>query len=139
MNPRLWKIVAAVALGLVLAGAVGWIWGSQGRWAAEDRLASLQREHRLVEARARLLAAQVDLYKLNFGAAAANLESARGLLEQAAAGLGGEQADIRTALQTSLESADEARRLASEVNPGAQAPAERALAALQRAESLRSR
>jgi hypothetical protein len=38
-----------------------------------------------------------------------------------------------------MESAEEARRLAAEVNQGAQASAERALSALQRAESLRSR
>jgi hypothetical protein len=140
VNPRLLKIVAGVALGLVIALGIGWLWGSGGRWAAQDHLASLQEQHQLTEARARLLAAQVDLYKLNFGAAASNLERARQSLEQASATHeGSEHADLRAALQAAVKSAEEARRLAAEVNQGAQASAERALSALQRAESLRSR
>lgn len=140
MNPRLWKIVAGVALGLVIALGIGWLWGSSGRWAAQNQLADVQAQYQLTEARARLLAAQVDLYKLNFGAAASNLERARQSLEQASAAHdGSEHTDLRAALQTSRQSAEEARRLAAEVNQGAQASAERALSALQRAESLRSR
>ena len=140
MTGRLWKIVAAVAAGLVLALAVGWLWGSRGRWDAERELSRVQAEHVFTESRARLLAARVDLYALNFGSAASNLQTAKRSLQQALASYDREeQPEVSAALQSAVAAADEAGRLAAEVNPSAQAAAERALADLQRADSRRPR
>ena len=140
MTGRLWKIVAAIALGLVLAVAAGWLWGASGAWEAQRELRTLQRDHQLTEARARLLAARVDLYTLNFGSAASNLGAAKRSLEQAVASYDAEeQAELVAALRGAVAAAEEGRRLAAEVSQSAQAAAERALAQLQRAESLRSR
>ena len=140
VTSRMWKIVAAVAVAFIIAIAGGWLWGSQGRWPAERELARLQLDHELTGARARLLAARVDLYALNFGSAAANFEAARRSLQQALARLeGGDQAEVTAALQAAIAAAEEGGRFAAEVNPSAQAGAERALAELHRAESRRSR
>ena len=81
MNTRLLKIIAAVALGFVLAIAGGWVWGASGRLELQSRLKQTDLRLQIAEARARLLAARVDLYTLNFGAAAQNLESAKVPLE----------------------------------------------------------
>ena len=141
VTSRVWKIVAAVAVALIVATAGGWLWGSQGRWAAERELARLQLDHELTGARARLLAARVELYALNFGSAAANFEAAKQALQQAQGRLAGgeDQAEVAAALQAAIAAAEEGGRFAAEVNPSAQAGAERALAALERAESRRSR
>ena len=140
MNSRVGKIVAAVAVALLVAVAGGWLWGAQGRWAAERELAGLRLDHDFTGARARLLAARVDLYALNFGSAATNFEAAKRSLQQALARLASEdQPEVVAALQAAVAAAEEGGRLAAEVNPSAQAGAERALAELQRAEARRAR
>jgi hypothetical protein len=64
-----------LALGLALAG--GWVWGSLGRWSAEDaRRLSGTRLHE-AGAQASLLRARVNLFENNFGEAGQNLAAAR--------------------------------------------------------------
>jgi hypothetical protein len=140
VSPRLLKIVGGIALALVLAVAVGWLWGAQGRWEAERRLTRLQLDHEYAEARAGLRAAQVELYRLNFGEAASSLEAAKQSIQRAlTAAERDDQAETANALRTALAAADEARRLAAAVNQSAQGSAERALTEVQRARSLVSR
>jgi hypothetical protein len=128
------KIAGAVAVALVVALAAGWLWGSSGRRDLESRVASLELQNHFAEARARLLAARVDLYTLNFGSATRNFETAKKPLEAIATafeqdGDAGRAKEARAA----LAAAEEARRLAAQVNQSAQASAERAVAALGRA------
>jgi hypothetical protein len=71
------KAVGVMLLALGLAVLGGWVWGSLGRWSAEDalRLSGI----RLHEsgAQANLLRARVNLFENNFGDAGQNLAAAR--------------------------------------------------------------
>ena len=134
MNTRMLKIVGAIALALVVALAAGWIWGSSGRRDLERRVASLELQNRLSEARALLLAARVDLYTLNFGSATRNFETAKKPLEAIAIAFEQDgDADRAKEARAALAAAEDARRLAAQVNQSAQASAERAVTALARA------
>ena len=67
--------------------AVGYLWGARGRWAAEERLGVMERQWRLADARREALAGSVEIYKLNFGAAAGHFEAARATTASVAAAL----------------------------------------------------
>jgi hypothetical protein len=134
VNTRPLKIIAAVALGLVLALAGGWVWGASGRLELQSRLKQADQRLQIAEARGRLLAARVDLYSLNFGAAVQNLESAKVPLDAVIGsyerdGESGRLTDARAA----LAAVEEARSLAARVDQSAQGAAARALAAFERA------
>ena len=134
MNTRLLKIIAAVALGFVLALAGGWVWGASGRLELQSRLKQTDLRLQIAEARARLLAARVDLYTLNFGAAAQNLESAKVPLEAVIGSYERDGEDARvTDARAALSAIEEARKLAAQVDQSAQGAAARALAAFERA------
>jgi hypothetical protein len=134
VNNRMLKTVGAIAIALIVALAAGWLWGSSGRRDLEHRVATLELQNHLADARARLLAARVDLYTLNFGSAARNLETAKQPLEAAATAFEQDgDADRAKEARAALAAAEEARRLAAAVNQSAQASAERAVAALGRA------
>jgi hypothetical protein len=134
------KAVGAIVLGLAVALGAGWLWGASGRWDAERQLASARLERELTGARAQLLAARVDLYKLNFGSATSNFEAAKRSLQAGRGAL--DQDDDAAAiqrLQAATAAAEEARRLAAQVNPAAQVAAERALAELEQAQAHQPR
>ena len=134
MNTRLLKIIAAVALGFVLALAGGWVWGASGRLELQSRLKQTDLRLQIAEARARLLAARVDLYTLNFGAAAQNLESAKVPLEAVIGSYERDgEASRLTEARAALAAVEEARKLAAQVDQSAQGAAVRALAAFERA------
>ena len=140
MNSRALKLVAAVVLGFAVTLGIGWLWGASGRWEAERQLMDARLNSDLTGARARLLAARVELYRLNFGSATSNFEAAKRSLEASRAALDQEDdAPSIERLQAAIAAAEEARRLAAQVNPAAQAAAERALAELDRAEPGRAR
>ena len=135
MTTSTWKVIGAAVLVLVLAVAGGWIWGSSAGRSAERELAGLRLQHHLTNARSRILAARVDLYRLNFGSATTNLEEAKAPLEAAAGMLDREGDPERAAaVRSAIQAADEARRLAGKVDQAAQGPADRALAEIQRAQ-----
>src|SRR5436190_23478342 len=69
------KIVGAVALAMILAVAGGWAWGRSGRAGMEERLAACDLRLRFTDAKSRILGGRVDLYSLNFGAAAQNFDA----------------------------------------------------------------
>ena len=74
------KQLKLAGIGLLVALTVlaaGYLWGARGRWAAEERLGTMERQWRLADARREALAGSVDIYKLNFGAAAGHFETAR--------------------------------------------------------------
>ena len=62
--------------------ALGFLWGSRGRWAAEERLGVVERQLLLSDARRETYAGSLELQKLNFGAAAGHFEAARAASDQ---------------------------------------------------------
>ena len=125
------KQLKLAGIGLLVALTVlaaGYLWGARGRWAAEERLATVERQWRLADARREALAGSVEIYKLNFGAATGHFEAARATAAAVAtsldsAGQSGHAGNARSAA-THL---DEARALASRLD---QAAGQRAAAAV---------
>jgi hypothetical protein len=134
VDVRLLKIIGAVTLGFVLALAAGWVWGASGRSELQSRLNETTLRSDINEARARLLAARVDLYSLNFGAATENLEAAKTPLAAAMHRYerDGETDRVKGA-QAAIEATESARRMAAKLDQSAQGAAARALATLERA------
>lgn len=124
-------IVTLVALVLMTAT---YFWGGWGRWAAEKRVARVEAALALSEARRDALAGSLDLYKLNFGAAAGHFESARAAADHArallkTAGVSSDSSDVASASAL----LDEARALAARLDQAAGQKAAAAIAALDRA------
>jgi hypothetical protein len=128
------KIVGAVALALVVAVAGGWLWGISGTRAAERRLAENDLRLRLTDARGRILGARVDLYSLNFGAAAQNFDAARAVLASVIdtyeAGTTSPRADR---LRAAIADLEEAKRLSGQMRQDSHVPADRAVQAVSAA------
>jgi hypothetical protein len=134
VNVRLLKIIGAVALGMLLALAGGWVWGASGRGELQSRLDETDMRFQVSDARARLLAARVDLYSLNFGAATENLEAAKIPLEAVIHRYeGAGETERATDTRAALAAVEEARRLAAQMDQSAQGAAAAALGALERA------
>ena len=134
MNARLLKIIGWVAVGFLLALAAGYVWGASGRRELQSRLNDTDLRLHVVDARTRLLAARVDLYSLNFGAATQNLEAAKVPLQAVVQRYERDGDTARaTKAQGALAAAEKARRLAAQLDQSAQGAAADALAALERA------
>jgi hypothetical protein len=134
VNARLLKIIGGVALGFLLALAAGYAWGASGRLALQSRLHDADLRVHVSDARTRLLAARVDLYSLNFGAATGNLEAAKVPMQAVLQRYQGDGETARvTDAQSALASVEKARRLAAQLDQSAQGAAADALAALERA------
>jgi hypothetical protein len=128
-----WGVMAGVALAVL---AAGYVWGAWGRRAAERELARSNAVVALGEARRHALSGSLDLYKLNFGAAATHFETARATTDRARglltdAGSTADPADLAAAI-TSL---DEARALAAKLDQAAGQKAASAIALLDKAAS----
>jgi hypothetical protein len=128
------KMVMFALVGLLVAVGSGWLWGSWGRWAAEENLRDAELRVQLAEARASLLSARVDLFEINFGKASADLERAKqaistaaGLLEKAG------RADEAASARQALAKAGEAQQMAGAVDQTASARVVDALTAIGRA------
>jgi len=134
VNVRLLKIIGAVALGFVLALAAGWVWGASGRSELQSRLDQTTVRSEISDARGRLLAARVDLYSLNFGAATENLEAAKIPLAAVMHRYerDGETDRVKDA-QAAIDATENARRLAAKLDQSAQGAAASALVTLERA------
>jgi hypothetical protein len=124
-------LVALVAVTVLGAGYLG---GARGRWAAEERLAQVERQAVLGETRRLVLAGQLALTRLNFGEASGLFESARVSADQAARRL---EADGLLPLAgestTAAAALGEARGLAAKLDQAAAGKASDALTALDRA------
>jgi hypothetical protein len=128
-----WGMMAGVALAVL---AAGYVWGAWGRRAAERELARSNALVALGEARRNALSGSLDLYKLNFGAAATHFETARATTDRARgmltdAGSTADPADLAAAV-TAL---DEARALAAKLEQSAGQKAASANALLDKAAS----
>jgi hypothetical protein len=118
MMKRLLGICAAL---LVALGA-GWVWGTSGRSDLTRALRIAELRTGLLEGRAAVLDARLDIYSVNFGEASRHLEAARSAVRAADARLNslGRQADTKP-LQLALAKIDEAQRMAGQLNQDANA------------------
>jgi hypothetical protein len=128
-----WGVMAGVALAVL---AAGYVWGAWGRRTAERQLARSNALLALDDARRNALSGSLDLYKLNFGAAATHFETARATTDRARglltdAGSTADPADLSAAV-TAL---DEARALAAKLDQAAGQKAASATALLDKAAS----
>ena len=131
--PQQIKTIGIAALVALTVLGAGYLWGARGRWAAEERLAFVERQAALNDARRLVLSGQVSLTRLNFGEAAGLFESARAGTESAAvqmetAGLAVAVGDLRTA----AAALGEARALAAKLDQSAFAKAGDALTLLDK-------
>lgn len=126
------KLGGWIALALLVALAAGWLWGSSRSWPMGARLARAETRLHLTDARARALAARVDLYSLNFGAAAQNLSGAAEAVNRALPLV--EDAEDGSAraerLRVALAALEDARQAAGRLDPAAHTSATRALQAI---------
>ncbi|MBP7570813.1 MAG: hypothetical protein KBA95_12205 [Acidobacteria bacterium] len=129
-------------LRLALAGLVavlvvlfaGYLWGTSGRGALEDRADALEARLRAAEAQRALAVARVDLFELNYGQASRHLEEARRAVERLAALV--KREGPREALDPVQEAAGhtrEAQQLLAQMDQAAGSRAASALQALDRA------
>ena len=114
--------------------ALGFLWGSRGRWAAQEQLARVEQQLLLSDARRETYAGTLELQKLNYGAAAAHFEAARAASDQARlrAEAAGETAQSQQAAAATGLLA-EARSLCAKVDQAAGERAQRAARALEQA------
>jgi hypothetical protein len=116
------KRVLGVSVALLVALGAGWVWGASGRWDLDRALRIAELHGRLLEGRAAVLDARLDIYSVNFGEASRHLEAARSALRAAAPRINslGRQADTES-LEFALAKIDEAQRMAGQLNQNANA------------------
>ena len=122
------KAIVGMLLAICLAVLGGWVWGSLGRWSAEDalRLSGVRLHQRGAEAN--VLSARVNLFENNFGAAGQNLSAARADLQTVAQALeDGGQKEAAGRLRTAITKIGEAIDLAGRLDLTANARAADAL------------
>ena len=128
------KLVGICVLVTATVLALGFLWGSRGRWAAEERLGMVERQLLLSDARRETYAGSLELQKLNFGAAAGHFEAARAASDQVRLRFeaAGDPANSERAA-TAAGLLNEARSLSSRLDQGAAERAQRAARALEEA------
>ncbi|HEY8550987.1 MAG TPA: hypothetical protein VIL35_13605 [Vicinamibacterales bacterium] len=114
------KLAGYAALALVVAFGLGWAFGRSGTSEIRDELATRRLRMMLVEARAQILDAQVNLYTANFGNASRHLEYARPSLAAAAAELRDQrQTQQAERITQALQALSQAQELAVKLNQDA--------------------
>ena len=116
------KRILGIGVALLVALGVGWTWGASGRSDINRALRIAELRDGLLEGRAAVLDARLDIYSVNFGDASRHLEAARRALRAADArliGLG--RQEDATRLKLALTRIDEAQRMAGQLNQDANA------------------
>ena len=116
------KRILGIGVALLVALGVGWAWGASGRSDVNRALRIAELRDGLLEGRAAVLDARLDIYSVNFGEASRHLEAARRALRAADArliGLG--RQEDATRLKLALTRIDEAQRMAGQLNQDANA------------------
>jgi hypothetical protein len=116
------KLILGIGVAMLVALGIGWAWGASGRSDVSRALRIAELRDGLLEGRAAVLDARLDIYSVNFGEASRHLEAARSALRAADARLNdlGRQEDA-TRLETALTRIDEAQRMAGQLNQDANA------------------
>ena len=114
------KLILGIGVALVVALGVGWAWGAWGRAEIDGALQVAELRDNLLEGRAAVLDARLDIYSVNFGEASRHLEAARTALRAADARLNGlGRQEEATQLKVALTRIDEAQRMAGQLNQNA--------------------
>jgi hypothetical protein len=71
------KLILRIGLALLVAGGAGWVLGASGRSNSDRALQVAELRAELLEGRAALLDARLDIYSINFGDASRHLDAAR--------------------------------------------------------------
>ena len=122
------KAVVGMLLALALAVLGGWVWGSMGRWPAEEALRRSGIRLHQAGAQASLLQARVNLFENNFGEAGRHLASARADLLTVAQALDTRgEGDAAGRLRAAVAKIGEAIDLAARLDLAANARAAEAL------------
>jgi hypothetical protein len=116
------KRILGIGVALLAAFGAGWAWGASGRSDLTRALRLAELRDGLLEGRAAVLDARLDIYSVNFGEASRHLEAARSALRAADVRLKslGRQADTKS-LELALTKIDEAQRMAGQLNQDANA------------------
>jgi hypothetical protein len=116
------KRILGVGVALLVALGAGWVWGASGRSELNRALRIAELREGLLEGRAAVLDARLEIYSVNFGEASRHLEAARSALRVADARLNGlgRQEDAKR-LKIALTRIDEAQRMAGQLNQDANA------------------
>jgi hypothetical protein len=116
------KLIFGIGVALLVALGIGWAWGAWGRSDINHALRIAELRDDLLEGRAAVLDARLEIYSVNFGEASRHFEAARTALRVAAARLNelGRQEDAKR-LEIALTRIDEAQRMAGQLNQDANA------------------
>ena len=116
------KLILGIGVALLVAFGVGWAWGASGRSDITRALRIAELRGGLLEGRAAVLDARLDIYSVNFGDASRHFEAARTTLRAADARLNdlGRREDA-TRLKAAVTRIDEAQRMAGQLNQNANA------------------
>jgi hypothetical protein len=116
--------ILGIGVALLVALGAGWAWGASGRLSINRALELAELRADLLEGRAAVLDARLDIYSVNFGEASRHFEVARTALRAAAARLeGSDRQDDAKRLNAALSRIDEAQRMAGKLNQDANAVA----------------
>ena len=116
------KLILGIGVAVLVALGVGWAWGASGRSDITRALRIAELRGGLLEGRAAVLDARLDIYSVNFGDASRHFEAARTTLRAADARLNdlGRREDA-TRLKAAVTRIDEAQRMAGQLNQNANA------------------
>ena len=116
------KLILRIGLALLVAGGAGWALGASGRSNSDRALQIAELRAELLEGRAALLDARLDIYSINFGDPSRHLEAARTALRAANGGLMSlRRTEDAKSLEAALTGIDEAQRAAGQLNQDANA------------------
>ena len=116
------KLILGIGLALLVAVGVGWVWGASGRSTSDRALQIAELRAELLEGRAAVLDARLDIYSVNFGEASRHFEATRARLCAANARLMSlSRTEDTKSLEAALTRIDEAQRLAGQLNQDANA------------------
>jgi hypothetical protein len=71
------KRILGIGVALLVAVGAGWAWGAYARSDINRALRVAELQNRLLEGRAAVLDARLDIYSVNFGEASRHFEAAR--------------------------------------------------------------
>lgn len=116
------KLILGIGLALLVAVSVGWVVGASGRSNSDRALQIADLRAELLEGRAAVLDARLDIYSVNFGNASRHLEAARTALRAANERLVSlRRTEDAKSLEAALTRIDEAQRAAGQLNQNANA------------------
>ena len=126
------KMILGGIAAVLVALLAGFLWGASGRSTIERALERAELRNELLEARGAVLAARTDIYNTNFGEASRHLEEARASVARAAQRLEAlDREEEMQLLQSAQGPIEEAQRLASKLDLGANARAAEAVKTLE--------